>query len=187
MIIITNDVDKLVNENHKLAYKVAWSYFPKIANYIEFDDALSICYEGLMKAAKLYDETKGYAFSTYAYPSIKNTLICYVRRLSNKNSKLNTLSLDASLVSDDEYTLTDTLASDYDLEEQISKNDTNRLLYKFISELPEDLKQIMQLKLNGANQEQIAKILNTTQPNVSRKYIKALNFLRNKFEKGGML
>lgn len=184
MIRITKDVNKLVEDNIKLAYSVAWKYYPMVSTHIEFDDVLSICYEGLINAAKLYDSDMGYAFSTYAYISIRNTLLCRFRHYQIKYCS-NSISLNST--TDEGVLIADTISSDFDLEETVSNKLIIDNLYKYIDELPKDLQLVIRLKLEGATQIQIAKKLNITQPGVSRKYIKALNMLRSKFEKEGMM
>lgn len=184
MIRITDDIRKLVEDNIRLAYSVAWKYYPLVNEYIEFDDTLSLCYEGLINAAKLYNSDMGYEFSTYAFISMKNTLLCNVRRYKLKNS-INSISLN--MVTDDGVVIADTISSDFNLDDEISNKIVIDNLYKYIDELPKDLQVVIKLKLTGATQMQIAKKLNITQPGVSRKYIKALNMLRNKFEKDGTL
>ncbi len=57
-------VDKLVISNLRLVAYVAKKY---VASGIEEDELNSMGWEGLTKAAKKFDYTKGYKFSTYAY------------------------------------------------------------------------------------------------------------------------
>lgn len=46
---------------------------------IDKDDIIQSGYEGLWKACLSFDETKGYEFSTYAFPTIKGTILRMLR------------------------------------------------------------------------------------------------------------
>lgn len=71
----------MVEKNINMAYKIFWQYYPRVRELIEFEDGVSICLEGLVKAAKNYDESKGFTFSTFAYTVIRNHLFAEVRKL----------------------------------------------------------------------------------------------------------
>ena len=82
------DMNSLIKDNLGLVYK-------QIARLKLFDDpeAESIGYEALWTAAKTFDESKGYKFSTYAMCCIYNALGSYIRTL-NKKSRIETISYD---------------------------------------------------------------------------------------------
>jgi len=82
------DMNSIIRDNLGLVYK-------QIARLKLFDDpeAESIGYEALWTAAKTFDESKGYKFSTYATCCIYNALGSYIRTL-NKKSRVETISYD---------------------------------------------------------------------------------------------
>ena len=89
--------EKLVEENLKLVYEVAHKYKYLCCSTVDFDDLVSIGYIGLVKASKVYDDTKNIKFSTLAFTCIKNEIL---REFVNKQYRFNdtnTVSLDATI------------------------------------------------------------------------------------------
>lgn len=182
------NINKLVLENKGLAHKVLWKYYSKVASNIEFEDAESICFEGLLKAAKTFDASKGFNFSTYAFTVIKNNLLKFSMRQTEKMNGAIVVSLDSDLTGEDEdFNLKNILPSDYNLEEDAESNEELQLLRTFINELPEKYRQVMQLKLAGYSQYDIAEKLKVSQTEISSYYLKSMNILRYKFAQKGMI
>lgn len=178
--------DEFIESNINIAYKIFWEYYPKIQYLVEFDDAFSICLEGLVKAYHKYDVNKGFTFSTFAYKVIRNHLFMYVRKI--KNNKITTVSLDSDVnEANGEATFESFIADDYNIEEEYEAKYTKELLLKFIEELPEHYKVIIRFQLQGATQKEIADKVNRSQAQVSRDLVKAVNMLRDKFKKKGMM
>lgn len=180
---MTNEeIEKLILENQKLAYSLVNQYFSKIKSFIDYEDLKSTAILGLVKAANTYDKNK-HKFSTYAYTVINNEILMLIRA----ESKLNRfVSLDNFV--DDNITFLDLFDIGEDIEnDYIQKQDVNKLNI-YINQLPNKLKQIIKLRLDGLTQEQIGKELDISQSMVSRLYYIALNTLRLKFEmEGGIL
>lgn len=62
----------------KMARHLARKYY---SGYIlEYDEIVSECLVGIMRAAKLYDEGKGVTFATYAYASARRTVAMYLKK-----------------------------------------------------------------------------------------------------------
>ena len=181
------NINKLVLENTGLAHKVLWRYYSKVATNIEFEDAEALCFEGLVQAAKTFDASKGFNFSTYAFTVIKNNLLIFSMRETEKNNGISIVSLDSDLTGDDDFNLKNILPSDYVLEDEVESNEEIILLYKFINELPEKYREIIQLKLAGLSQAAIAKKLNVSQSQVNTYCTKSMNILRCKFAQKGMI
>lgn len=68
-----------VEEHLGLVTRIAKKY----SSRIEYDDAFQIGCEGLVKASKSFDETKGYTFSTYAVQYIQGYIMRYLRDNNN--------------------------------------------------------------------------------------------------------
>lgn len=68
--------DKFINSNLKLVISVANSFKKITMNNpnISYEDIVSFGNDGLIRAAKKFDYTKGYRFSTMAYPWIKQAI-----------------------------------------------------------------------------------------------------------------
>lgn len=172
------EINCLVLDNEKLAYLMAHRYKQKVSSFIEFDDLKSTCLFGLVKAANTFDESKGKKFSTFACKVIQNEILMLIRK-ENKNLKV--CSLDDIVV--DGISYGELIKDEHDLEQQFFNSMEIDLLIKFIEELPGRLKWIINYKLKGFTQQQIAEKLTISQSQVSRLYYQALNLLRIKFDK----
>mgnify|MGYP004634341243 FL=1 len=69
-------VSRLVEKNSALVYKIAHSFGGRGC---EFDDLVQIGSIGLLKAIRSFDESRGFAFSTYAVPMIIGEIRRYLR------------------------------------------------------------------------------------------------------------
>ncbi len=72
-------INRYVEANLRLVVDVAKKYI-RNRQGLTLMDLISEGNLGLIKAVKNYDYDKGFAFSTYAYQSIKNTIIRYIDR-----------------------------------------------------------------------------------------------------------
>ena len=172
---MTNDANKLIEDNINIAHKLAWQYYTRFNKRIEFEELQSISFLGLTKAAKTFNEELTYTFSTYAYKCIINEILLYYR----KNKKYITTSFSEELT--DNIVLEDTLPSNQNTEEDVLVGLEVNLLYKYIDQLPEIEQKVIYYRLKGKTMEEIGKIVGYSQPQISRLYAKALNRLRNKF------
>lgn len=183
-----DEINNLVIENTNICYDISWQYYRKYSNILDFDDIVGICNLGLVKAANTYDANKGYAFSTYAYKVIVNELLMYLRDNKRRNKyNVNFISINDSMDFDETLSLEDLISDNYDLEQSVEDKLLIDLLYKFINELPDMLKYVILYKLEGKTQQEIAKLLNISQPQVSRLLSKAIYRLRLKFRREGMM
>jgi RNA polymerase sporulation-specific sigma factor len=157
-----------VTEYMGLAYREAKKIYPKISWKYEFQDVVQVAYLALVQAGKSFDESKGIKFSTYATPSIRGILLNFISRDKQFNEikgvphKYKTLSYEA----------------EYDcgnLEGRIGVNSfedafiTRTNLNKAIEKLDKREKQVFNLYfINDCTQKEIAKVINTSQNQVSR-------------------
>ena len=170
-----NDENELVEDNIKLAYKLANSYYKKFGGYIELEELQSICFLGLTKAAKSFDVERKNAFSTFAYKAMENEILTYYK----VNKKHQYISINQQIGED--ICLEDTLQSDEDLENNIEKKLQIQQLYKFIDELEDVERKIVLGYLQGLTTKQISEQLTIGVKQINFKYRKAINKLRYKF------
>lgn len=153
--------DKLVTDNLKLVHAVINRLFPA---YRGDEDVIEEGTLGLVKAAHAFDEDSSVAFSTYAFCTIRNEIISYLRR---ERRFEGILSLDEPIGEDgegNEVTLGDTIAN----EEAEDNMEQNSDLETVFSTLKERDKIIVVLKLRGLSTKEIAEKVNTGVPNVRR-------------------
>ena len=154
--------EDLFNKNTNIAYKITQHY--RLCG-IEYEDLKQICLYGLWKAVLTYRQGKGYAFTTYAYRVIQNEVNYYLR----KNRKYFTDKYFSSIIYDN-LTLEDVLEDKNNELERIEKRIDNENYITKIrnSNLKEREKQVLELLLQNYKQQQIAKIVGCSQPQVSR-------------------
>lgn len=73
----------LVTENTALVHYIVHKYFNKTSCDFDYDDYVSVGNIALVKAAKYFDESKGYKFATYASKLIYGEILRYQRDNSN--------------------------------------------------------------------------------------------------------
>lgn len=66
---------KLLRQNRRLVYKVAFQYQGYLGHKLDYDDLVSEGMFGLAKAILRFDPTKGFQFSTYAYWWIRQAIV----------------------------------------------------------------------------------------------------------------
>ncbi len=176
--MLTKEKENLILDHQKLIYCVLKKY-----NNIHNEDLFQIGMIGLVKAAKLFDETRKIAFSSFAYTCISNEILIYFRKQHRKsyNDYANTISYN-TLINDEDSncTLEDCLGYTPDFDEEINKQE----LYNNIEKL---LSPIEKATLTGyyglyntepIKQIELSKKLNMSQANISRIIRRAKKKLR---------
>ena len=149
---------ELFDANIDLAYFILHKYFPWYAND---EDAKQICLIGLWKACEKFEPDKGYTLSTYAVKVIKNYMLNFLRdeRKRNKIKYVDSITYFEG----EQFDVIDSIPDKYEGEVSLS------FCFKELSEkLSERETQVLQMKIKGYNQIEIAKKLNTSQPTVAR-------------------
>lgn len=177
---MNEEQQKLVLDNQNLVYHV----IKQLHLYHKLEDYLDVGIIGLCKAAQTFKSENNSKFSTYACICIRNNILMEIR---NENRQCDAYAISFSSVisssKDRDLTLEDTL-SDYELENDILNKEELISLIASIERLDKKDKTIIDLYFyQNKTQKQIAQILNTSQPNASRRIQRALNNLR----KGGLL
>lgn len=176
------DEDLILN-NLNLAYKVAYKYSIKFGNLVELEELQSLCFIGLTKAAKNFNKDLNYEFSTFAWKVMQNEIYSYISK--NKDTFKN---ISFSKEIGDGGELQDIIKDDFDLEECAEESMYVSYLHKFIDELPERERFVINKYLSGLTMSQIADILKVSPSYIQQIYRKGLNRLRYKLlklDKGG--
>ena len=172
--------NQMVIDNLDIAHKLTNEYAKK-GKAIEYEDLRQICYLGLVKAAKSYEEGHYTAFSTYAYKVIRNEINMNLRKWQKKEKDISIYTKTSERDGEETY-LIDTFQSDTDIENEVIENDYKNSLRNAINTSLKGLeKEVLTLKINGKKEVEIAEILGISQPHVSRTYKKAITNLRYTF------
>lgn len=159
---LTPEQRKLAEKHHNLIF-----YFMKRKrlDQEEFYDILAIA---LCKAARLYDPSE-YTFATYCYRCFENALRMHIR--DNKR-RVQSTPFSAFEIHNDSDDIDNVIEETAECEEALQSFDeleTRMALEGFVSRIPENLRQVLELHLKEYTQQQIAEILGITQPQVSRR------------------
>lgn len=119
---LTDKQKSLVSQNMRLAQMLAHRYS---RNNQQYEDRQQSAFLALCNAAAGFKEDYGTSFTTYAYSAIERQL---QRDITKENKQLPTISLDKPL--NDDLTLEDTLADDYDFADHIADPALNKALNK---------------------------------------------------------
>lgn len=169
-----------IEEHLGLARSIASKYYNATKNKYSYDEIESTAYIGLIKAANKFDESKGCKFSTYAMPTIIGEIRNMFRSdkwyFVKRNVPQEMLSLNFVVDSESNVELQEILVGEENTEENI----VNLLLVKKLLELlGEREKQVIYLYFyKQKSQSDIAKIVNLSQPHVSRMIINSLNKMK---------
>jgi len=152
-----------VLESHKgIIYKVANTY---CHNRADQDDLIQEIILQVWQSIEHYNDT--YKWSTWIYRIALNTSISYYRK--NRTRKERTLGLSPII--------------DLPSPQENHEEDTDFiLLRKFIRELKKIDRALILLHLDGLSSKEIARIINTTQTNVTTKISRIKKKLQLKFE-----
>lgn len=166
--------EKLILDNINLIYMI----LKKLNLYSNQDEYFDVGMLGLVKGAKKFDESKGYAPSTFLSNCIKNEIVCYIRnnRAKKRNSGKQDISIYDSIYKDanrNELTIIDFMPSKENIEENMINKESLEALYKEISNLNERNKFIIcsyygLLNCEELRQCEIANKLGIAQSTVNR-------------------
>ena len=175
-----NAKSKLVEHNLRLVMYIAKRFE---GNKIDLQDLVSVGSIGLIKAVDSYKLDKNIKLATYASRCIENEILMFLRKA---NKSINDLSLDDTLVNDDEgnnLTLAEIIPDTHQVGEEVELKDQKEYLLRAISQLNEREKQIMCMRygLNGYDeltQKEVADSMQISQSYISRLEKKILNKLK---------
>ena len=177
-----NNNDNLIINNEKLVYLVIKDL--KMLHLVDMYYDIGII--GLIKACRTYDEKKGYTFSTYAYKVIKREILKEIKKenCEKRKSMKNIISLNTILnfENNEEITLEDKIASDFNLEEEIIKREEIERLYNIIATLTKKEQEVI-TRFYGLGRERmkisdIAEELGLCKGTIMQRKERALNKLK---------
>ncbi len=176
---------ELIEHNLRLVMYIAKRFESK---KLDLQDLVSVGSIGLIKAVDSYKLDKNIKLATYASRCIENEILMHLRKV---NKSINDLSLDDSLISDDEgnsLTLGEIIPDEHLAYDEIELKDQKSYLLQSINNLGDRERKIMCMRygLNGYDeltQKEVADTMNISQSYISRLEKKILNKLKREMSK----
>ena len=193
----SNGVKKqiMVNYTNLVHYVIHNSKFMNL-NVVEEKDYFQFGVEGLSEAIDRFDPDFGTKFETYAIQRIRGKIIDELRKLQIKPRAnyqnqdptkvvYRNVSIDQPFDSEDGFTLSDIIPSDYELpDDEYHALEKKELLVQAIKDLTERDRIIITLYYyKHMNYKEISKILNITVSRVSQLHSKIMKELKKKIVK----
>lgn len=151
------------------------------------DEYFDVGMLGLVKGLKTYSDSKG-AISTYLVNCIKNEILRETRnqKAIKRNNGVKPISINTPTT--DNLTIEDTIKSDFDMLEYVTKNEWIKELGVAINTLkPVEKRVIINIYFNNKTQLEIAEEIGVRQSCISRIKTKAIRKLRAWFEKNNKI
>ena len=168
---LTPEQRQMVEDNIGLAYSTALKMVTR--SPLEYDDILSVCFLGLIKAVQKFDPSKGFAFSTYAVPVMR----WMVHKEANpRKPQIKASYFEDLIPAEWESSWENMIADDSSLEDDI----TDSILIGQVREkinhmkMSPKSKEVLQVYFDNPEltQKEVAKIAGCAQVTVSRTYKK---------------
>lgn len=147
VILLTPEQEKLVIENMKLAYFAANRYYLKFG--LEQEEAISLAFLGLVKAATIFDETKKVKFSTLAMKCMYNT---FLQDLRKRSKQVDTISFDCLVSADSDITYADLFP---DKDDPYSYIENREMIESCLRELTGREQEVVTAYLANPSQRQV--------------------------------
>lgn len=171
----------LIEHNLRLVMYIAKKFE---SNKLDMQDLVSVGSIGLIKAVDSYKLDKNIKLATYASRCIENEILMFLRKA---NKSINDLSLDDTLVNDDEgnnLTLGEMIPDTKIIADEVELKDQKDYLKQAISKLNDREQLIMSMRygLNGKDeltQKEVADTMNISQSYISRLEKKILKKLKH--------
>jgi len=173
------DREKLVTDNINLIYHV----MKKMGILSQQDEYYDAGVIGLIRAAKKYDPSTGYKFSSLAAKYIKHQILREIqeRKTSNRRINYETVSLDyvVSTYKGVDTTLGDFAADPFDIEEFMMHKEKIESVVKAIYTLKEKDRRIIKYHIcDHMNYKEIAEKLNCSRSAISMRMKKIIEKLK---------
>ncbi|MCH5324140.1 MAG: RNA polymerase sporulation sigma factor SigK [Eubacterium sp.] len=183
--------DKLIQHNLRLVAFIVKKHYP---DFRDQDDLISIGIIGLIKAAQTFDYQRSISFSTYAGKCINNQIRMYFRKIKHQQTEVYMNEPVDCDKDGNTVTLADIFCDPTDVAQQADLNINIEKLYRYITEELDEREKEILTKRYGLNfatyrtekiltQREVAKQLGISRSYVSRIEKKALEKLRERFEK----
>lgn len=161
-----------ITEHLGLAQRIAWNFYPKIRAKYEFEDVLQVAYVGLTKAGRDFDGSRGLKFSTYAFAIIKGEVIRFIsddKRYNMSRGVPHNLAMISYEFEYENGCLQNMIGVDGFEDSFIVRAEINNA----VNQLSQREKQVMKMYyINDLHQGEIAKIMHTSQSQISRMKIR---------------
>jgi len=179
-----HDIDaksKLIEHNLRLVMYIAKKFE---SNKVDIQDLVSVGSIGLIKAVDSYKLDKNIKLATYASRCIENEILMHLRKV---NKTINDLSLDDTLINDDEgnsLSLGEIIPDEKLVYDEVELNDQKAYLLQAITKLNDRERKIMCMRYGLAGydeltQKEVADFMNISQSYISRLEKKILHKLKN--------
>lgn len=163
--------NELVEKNMGLVYYIAHSF--QNSTGLEYDDLVQEGMVGLVKAARTFDESRGFLFSTYAGNCIQKEILAYMKR---QRKHKRDISINQDIRGTDGAPMEEILGYSQKEYENVWKRD---LLERCIRSLNQSQREIVLLYYGkGLKQKEIAKQLGISQGQVCRIIKRCLEKMR---------
>lgn len=174
-MILTPEQEKLVIQNLKLAYFAANKYYLKFG--LEQEEAISLAFLGLVKAATIFDEAKKVKFSTLAMKCMYNT---FLQDLRKRSKQVDTISFDSPVSADSDITYADLFPDKDNSYTDIENREMIRWCLEYLTDRERSIviaylsnpnqKQAQLAKKYGISRQRISIIINKFK-DICRKYL----------------
>ncbi len=168
------NADELVESNIGLVKYIARLF---LNTGYEYEELVQEGMVGLVKAAKTFDESRGFLFSTYAGKCIQKEILAYLKR-EKKHKRTVSFNQKIPVWGDicGEIRLEQLLGADQKEYEEVWKRD---LLERCVASLDEKEKEILRLYYGeGMKQSDIAERFQLSQPQICRLIRKSLEKMK---------
>lgn len=178
--MLTPEEQELVAENENLIY----SYMNRFGlSENEVEDWYGLLAVALCRAARGFDENRGFTFSTYAWTCLNHEVWSLHDRKHSIECKL---SLDEIVPGTNGITYAETIPSEEDFEEDILNNidkfNNKRLLYIYNRLKLQSREIVYQYFVQGRKQTDIAETMNVSRQRISYVCRKFMNDVKENFE-----
>lgn len=174
-----------IEDHLGLAYKTASKFYKRNGGRT-VDEINSAALLGLVQAASRFDESKGLKFSTFAVPTIVGTIKCdfykdkskFIRKIKDGkevHERINIDSLNRIVYLEKDIEVIECCSSQFNMDNEVEKINLQIAIDK-LDELQRKI--INMIYFEGKSQNEIARLLSTSQGNISRINRKALQALR---------
>ena len=178
----------MIGENDEIAKDLMYKKYMPVVNKIakemypyakklglELDDLEQEGYIALVKAMEYYDSSKNVLFYTYVVAAIKRKMLNLVRLNSAVKHQLlnNSISFDET-VTEDGSTLFSFLEDKKALKplELMESNESIKRIKNILFDLDIELASILELRINGFKQNEIATLLDLNRRNITNLLVK---------------
>lgn len=161
-------------------YSIVFSVMQKLSIPASDEDMFQTGIIGLLKAINTFDFSKGYQFSTYAFPVVRNEILMEFRKIKKSVNASFSLDDNVDIEDGESVSYAEMIADRKDYEE----NTVNSMLAQQIFEelSPREQRIFIMFFVEGKTQREISEALGITQSYISR-IIKGIGKIKKKGRK----